>query len=124
MPGYRRNARFILDPREHSTPLDRNQKARLMYLAERLELRTKAPGKRCGALGQSGLLVLRMLLRFANGRDGLCCPSYIALECATKLCRQTIASSLKRLEQAGIIKIARRLQRLVVGGVLMTCQAT
>jgi hypothetical protein len=121
---YRRGAIFIANPREHSTPFDRNQRARIMFLAEQLELRSKEPGARCGALGLTGLAVLRALLRFSNGRDGLCCPSYTAIECATKLSRATIAACLKRLEQAGILRICRRLQRTIVGGVLRTVQAT
>jgi hypothetical protein len=124
MPGYRRNAQFILDPRQHSTPLDRNQRARLMFLAEMLELRSKEPGKRCGALGQSGLQVLRVLLRFANPQNGLCDPSYTAIACATKLARATIAKAIANLERCGIIRVARRLQRRVVGGIVQVSQAT
>lgn len=109
---YRRNAQFVRDPVALSTPMDRNARARLLYLAELLERRTKAPGRRNGTLGYAGLAVLKaLLLRFANGKTGLCCPSYTALQCATGLCRQAIADALSRLERAGLLRIVRRLVR-------------
>jgi hypothetical protein len=121
---YRRNSQFI-DPRQHCRSVDRNTKARVIFLAEALERRTKAPGKRGGCLGYVSLIILRaLLLRFANGKDGLCCPSYTELECYTGLCRQSIANGLKRLEACKILKIARRLTREVVNGVVMVRQAT
>ncbi|CAN0420745.1 unnamed protein product, partial [Phaeothamnion confervicola] len=83
--------------------------------AEALERRTKAPGRRNGLLGQAGIQVLKaLLLRFANGRTGLCCPSYTAIQCATGLCRQAIADALARLETAGFVKIVRRIVRATV----------
>lgn len=109
---YRHGAVFVRDPASISTPLDRNARARLLYLAEQLERRTKAPGRRNGALGLTGILVLKtLLLRFSNGRTGLCCPSYTALQCATGLCRQAIADALARLEASGLLKIVRRIVR-------------
>jgi hypothetical protein len=121
MPRYRRNAQFI-DPRQHCQPIDRNQRARILWLAEQLERRSKTG--RNGALGLTGLAVLRQLLRFANAKDGLCFPSYDALEAATGLCRRTIASCLKRLEAAGIIRVARRLVRQVVDGIICVRQGS
>jgi len=109
---YRHGAIFVRDPASISTPLDRNQRAKILYLAEQLERRTKAPGRRNGALGYTGILILKtLLLRFANGRTGLCCPSYTALQCATGLCRQAIADALSRLEASGLVKITRRIVR-------------
>ena len=109
---YRHTAVFVHDELAHGVPLDRNTRAKLLYLAERLERRTKAPGRRNGALGATGLAVLRaLLLRFANGRTGLCCPSYTALQACTGLCRQAIADALARLETTGIVKIVRRIAR-------------
>jgi len=65
----------------------------------------------------NGILVLEALaFRFHRSLDGLCCPSYDTLIAATGLCRQSIATALKRLEAAGILKITRRLIREVVGG--------
>lgn len=54
MRKFRRGACFVRRD-QCSTRLDRNDKARIIYTAEKLELRTKAKGKKSGALGQSGL---------------------------------------------------------------------
>jgi hypothetical protein len=108
---FRKGAVFA-DALTVSTPLDRNGQARVIYIAEMLERRTKLPGKRNGALGYIGLAVLRaLLLRCFNRRSGLCCPSYIALGSITGLCRDSIAKALARLEASGIVKIVRRLVR-------------
>lgn len=107
---YRRRAKFVRDPVAVSTPLDRNARARLIHFAETYERNTKAPGQRMGALGLTGLAVLKALIFTFMGRGGLTCPSYTALQRATGLCRQTIARALDRLERAGIIK---RIQRIV-----------
>ncbi len=110
---YRHKAVFVRDPLAHSTPLDRNARASLIFLAERLERRTKGKGRRNGALGAIGLDVLRALLfRFADRRTGLCFPSYLTLQALTGRCRGAIAAALRRLEHAGIIKIMRRLKRI------------
>jgi hypothetical protein len=95
-----------------------------MHIAEQIERRTKGAGSRIGALGLSGLAILRILLRHANASDGLCMPSYDCLQSESGFARQTIASCLRRLEQAGIIKIARRLIRQVIDGVLVVRQAS
>jgi hypothetical protein len=111
---FRANAIFA-DARAISRPLDRNQQARILFVADQLERRTKLPGKRNGALGYIGLAVLRaLLLRCFNRRTGLCCPSYVALESITGLCRDSIAKALARLEASGILKITRRLVRKAV----------
>jgi hypothetical protein len=55
---YRHKAMFVRDPLAHSTPLDRNARASLIFLAERLERRTKGKGRKNGALGAIGLDVL------------------------------------------------------------------
>lgn len=113
------------DPRACSTPLDRNQRARILHLAEQMERATKGKGRRNGTLGYVGLAVLRcLLLRFHNARDGLCCPSYDTLEAATGLCRQSIATALQRLAAVGILRVVRRLARAVRGGVVRCEQAT
>ena len=112
---YRHKASFVRDPLAHSTPLDRNARASLIFLAERLERRTKGKGRKNGALGAIGLDVLRALLfRFADKRTGLCFPSYLTLQVLTGRCRGAIAAALKRLEHAGIIRITRRLKRIWV----------
>jgi len=114
---FRRGARFIADARQHCRPIDRNERARIVFLAEQLERRTKPAGGRNGVLGYVGLAVLKaLLLRFHRAKDGMCCPSYTVLQAATGLCRQSIANGLKRLEACGILRITRRLVREVVDG--------
>jgi hypothetical protein len=110
--AYRHNAIFVSDELAHVSKLDRNQRARLLFLAEQFERAEKAPGRRNGRLGAIGLTVLRaLLLRFHNRSSGLCCPSYTALQACTGLCRQAIADALARLEHAGIVRIVRRIAR-------------
>lgn len=126
MARYRRGSMFVRDPREHSTPLDRNALARILTLAEALERRTKAKGRRNGRLGYVGLAVLRaLLLRFQNRASGVCNPSYDALQTATGLCRESVARGLDRLEAAGILQRTRRIIREIVdGSILVTRQAS
>ena len=97
---------------DHCRPIDRNARARLLFIAENLERRTKTKGHKNGALGYIGLRVLRtLLLTYANLKTGLCCPSYSTLMTAAKLCRQAIADALHRLEATGLLSITRRLVR-------------
>lgn len=123
--AYRHGALFVRDVREHCRPIDRNAKARILFIAERLDRATKAKGKRNGQLGYVGLAVLKaLLLVFHNSRSGLCCPGYEALERVTGLCRGSVAAGIKRLERAGLLTITRRLVRLVHAGVAITQQGT
>jgi hypothetical protein len=57
------------------------------------------------------MTVLRALLLRFHGRQGLCVPSYDALQRVTGLCRASIARALARLEDAGVVQITRRLVR-------------
>ena len=117
MKRYRRSARFVQDARQHCRPLDRNERARILTLAEALERRTRPAGARNGIVSQIGLRVLRaLLLTFHRRSDGYCAPSYTILQAATGLCRQSIANALQRLEACGVLKITRRLVREVIDG--------
>jgi hypothetical protein len=100
-----------MDWRPYSRPLDRNTKARILFVCEALERKTKAPGRRNGVLSAIGLVVLRCLIFKFQGRNGLLCPSYNAIQVATGLCRQSVAAALARLETAGVLAITRRLVR-------------
>jgi len=123
--AFRHGAAFVLNPRECSTPLDRNQRARLLFLAEQIERASKGRGKRNGVLGYVGLAVLRcLLLRFQHGTTGLCCPSTDALQRATGLCRESIARALQRLASVGILRIVRRLTRVAIDGIVRCVQGT
>jgi hypothetical protein len=73
---FRRNAVYAADSRVF-TPIDRNQRLRVIIAAENLERRTKGKGHKSGALGQSGLRILRCLLfDFCAIPIGRCCPSW------------------------------------------------
>jgi Helix-turn-helix domain len=110
--AYRYGAQFVMDWRPHSRVLDRNERARILVLAEALERRSKLPGRRNGLLGYVGLAVLRCLMfGFLSARTGLCCPSYEAIMVKTGLCKSSVATGLARLERTGIVRIVRRLVR-------------
>jgi hypothetical protein len=108
---WRHKARFVLNPREHYRPVDRNRKAKIMHLAESMERESKTKGLRSGWLGLSGIAVLRALLFHCLGKDGRCDPSYARLKAITGLARATIAKALRQLEDLGILQIIRRLDR-------------
>jgi hypothetical protein len=111
MRKFRRGASFWARA-QCVTKLDRNDKARIIYLAERTELRTKGRGRKAGAIGQSGLQVLRCLLhQFHSTATGQCDPSYTAIQARTGFCRQVVADALRRLEDTGMICVMRRLIR-------------
>jgi hypothetical protein len=93
-------------------PIDRNDRARIIAAAEALERRTKLPGKRNGAIGQSGLAILRALLfHFLDPKSGQLDPSYKQMRAQTRFCVQTISQALKRLAACGILEIHRRITR-------------
>jgi CRP-like cAMP-binding protein len=103
---YHRGSRFGEPERRK---LDRNLVARILFLAEALERRTRAKGQHGGVLKRAGLDVLRALLRgFYSYRDGTCFPSYEAIAEAAGCCRATVAAKLRVLEQLGIIETVRR----------------
>jgi len=120
---YRREARFVMAPAALSTPLDGNQRARILHKCEVMERKTKGKGQRNGILGLPAMMVMRcLLMRFHNRKSGLCFPSYDAIQEVTGLCRQSIAVALQRLESAGVLKITRRMIRVAgaLGGAI--CQ--
>lgn len=113
--SWRREARFVLDVSRHCTPLDRNQRAKLIHQAEAIELRTKSKGRKSGVLGQTGLAVLRVLVfGFSNRVTGLCCPSIDAIRAKTGFCRQTVVRAIRALEAVGVIRAIRRLTRRMI----------
>jgi DNA-binding MarR family transcriptional regulator len=90
-------------------PLDRNQRARLIFLAERLDANTRKPRQHGGCLKRTGLQVLRVLLfHFHNVATGRCDPSLDTIAAAAGMARSTVVDALKRLETAGILERIRR----------------
>ncbi len=113
MRQYRKGVGFVMDEARHFTPLDRNQKARIIHVVETFERTTKAKGRRNGDIGIPATIILRMLLNgFHNARSGRCCPSYETIRKRTGFCRATIAKALAALERLGVLVITRRLVRV------------
>lgn len=107
--AFRHQAVHVPDWRAHCRVLDRNERARIIFLAEALERRTKLPGRRNGLLGYVGLAVLRCLaFGFLSMRTGRLDPGYDAIQGKTGLCRQSVANGIARLERCGILMICRR----------------
>ena len=115
MKCFRRNAEYATEL-VCFTPIDRNQRVRIIIAAETLERRTKGKGQKSRVLKQSGLTVLRCLLFvFCAIPTGHCCPSYKAIREKTGYCEATIAGALQRLETSGLLRITRRLVRTPLG---------
>jgi DNA-binding transcriptional ArsR family regulator len=83
-------------------------KASLISSAEDLERRTKEKGRANGAVGVSGLSLLRAMVRRTSRDTGICRASYGDLQQNTGLSRQAITNALRRLEAAGIISRERK----------------
>jgi hypothetical protein len=110
-PKWRKGSRFDAGDKWRR-PLDRNDRARVLFCAESLERRTKNKHKRDGLLGQSALAVLRCLVTYFQDRhSGRLDPGYDDIQRITGFCRQTIRNALKNLELAGILEIMRRIVR-------------
>jgi hypothetical protein len=122
---FRRSAAFVVNPRACSTQWDRNKLVRILWRVKTLERETKAKGRRNGAFSDPGLKVLEALIfKFTPKGAGLCCPSYDALQRATGLSRQGVASGIARLEACGLLRVTRRLVRSIVDGVRQVRQAS
>jgi DNA-binding MarR family transcriptional regulator len=115
-PPRRLRRGATLDPVKFR-PLDRNQRARLIFLAERLDANSHQPGQHGGCLKRSGLQVLRILLfHFHNVHCGRCDPSLETIAKTAGMARSTVVEALKRLEDAGIIERIRRAQWIMQFG--------
>jgi hypothetical protein len=89
--------------------MDRNERVRLVWRAEAYERRTKPHGRAIGALGLTGVALLRVIaFRFLNAKQNRAWPSYDTLQRETGFCRQTIARGIQRLEAAGFLLVTRR----------------
>jgi DNA-binding MarR family transcriptional regulator len=92
--------------------LDRNDVARLLFLAEALDRNSHSPGKHGGMIGRTGLAVLRALItRFYNKQSGRLDPSLAAIARAANVARSTVQEAITRLELAGLVERFRRIYR-------------
>ncbi len=86
-------------------PVDRNDRARLLFLAK--------AARRRGELTRAAVEVFEALLyRFANLKDGRCFPSYARLATAAGCAERTVGRVLPALEATGLISWVHRLRRL------------
>jgi hypothetical protein len=103
---YHRGSRFGEPERRK---LDRNMVARILFLAEALDRRTRTKGQHGGLLKAKGLDVLRALLkRFYSYRTGECFPSFEAIAEAAGCCEATAKAKVKILTALGILDVIRR----------------
>ena len=103
--------------------LDRNARARLIYLAEALDRRTHEPGRHGGDLRRTGLAVLKALLfTFANAITGRCDPSLDTLARMAGVARSTACEALKRVEAAGLVQRVARWRAVAANGGLVVLQ--
>ena len=93
----------------HFVPMPKKAAIRIYHKAVGWNRRGKLAGKHGGLIGSHVLLVLHTLIfDFLNHSTGRLDPSYKAIQRATRLCRQTVAKSLVRLKELGIINWVRR----------------
>lgn len=96
-----KDARFVRMPKKAAI--------RIYHKAVEWNRRGKFAGRHGGLIGSHVLLVLHTLIfDFLNHNTGRLDPSYTALQKATRLCRQTIATALATLKELGIINWIRR----------------
>jgi hypothetical protein len=102
-PGAARRPKLFTDGRQ--TPLDRNDRARLLFLAK--------AARRRGELTRAAVEIFEALLyRFANLRDGRCFPSYERLAEAAGCVARTVGRVLPALERVGLLAWVHRIRRL------------
>ena len=112
LPAHLRPRREKLFGDGRPRPLDRNAKARIMYLARAFMRRTEK-GKAYGAVTAKALAVLEALLwGFHNARSGLCFPSYEKIADRAGCARSTVNEALKALEAAGVMTWVNRIVRV------------
>ena len=105
------------------TPLDREQKNRVMVYARAWNALNKTGGSHIGPITRAGFDVLRTLLwGFHNQHTGRCFPSYEAIAAKAGCVRSTVHAALKVLELAGVLTWIHRLSR-AGGRVLRTSNA-
>ena len=95
-----------------AVPLDRNAKAKLLFLA-RAQMRPTEKGKHYGAVTAKTYAVFAaLLMTFHNSGDGRCFPSYQAICEAADCSRALVAPALQTLEECGLLTVCNRLVRV------------
>jgi hypothetical protein len=105
LPNHLRPRRAKLFTDGKQTPIDRNDRARAMLLAE--------AARRKGEITRAAVDIFRALLfKFANLADGRCFPSYERIAEAAGCKPRTVGRCLPRLESAGLITWVNRIRRV------------
>jgi len=105
IPNHLRPRRAKLFTDGKQTPIDRNDRARIIFLAE--------VARRKGEITRAAVDILRALLfTFANLKDGRCFPSYERLAEAAGCVPRTVGRCLPDLEAAGLVTWVNRIQRV------------
>jgi hypothetical protein len=98
-----RRAKLFTDGRQ--TPVDRNDRARGMFLAH--------AARRRGEITRAAVDIFHALLfKFANLGDGRCFPSYKRIAEAAGCVERTVGNCLPDLEAAGLLTWVNRIQRV------------
>lgn len=124
---FRREARHYRPGKDepYLRPLNRNDRARILFLAESHERRTHKPRMHGGDLKRTGMDVLKALLnRFLNLGTGRCDPSANAIAKAANVARSAVFKALDRLEAAGFLTRFQRLKTKRKDGIWHTTQDT
>ena len=108
---YRKHSVFILDETPYLSRVDRNLAAKIMRAAEIFERQTKLKGRARGALGYTGLVILRVLLYRYSRPGRITSPCYATLERVTGLSRGAVCEALKRLQMSKLLTVVRRIVR-------------
>lgn len=98
-------------------PLPRKAATKLFHRARDFDRRTRRKDHHGGAVGHAALQVLHALIfDFLNYASGELDPSYEAIARKANVCRRTVANSLKRLRELGILNWVKRCAEKMVDG--------
>jgi len=105
LPAYLRPRRAKLFTDGRQTPVDRNDRARGMFLAH--------AARRRGEITRAAVDIFHALLfKFANLDDGRCFPSRARIAEAAGCVERTVGNCLPDLEAAGLLTWVNRIQRV------------
>jgi hypothetical protein len=108
---FRKHSIYILDETPYLSRVDRNLAAKIMRAAEIFERQSKLKGRARGALGYTGLALLRVLLYRYSRPGHITSPCYATLERVTGLSRGAVCEALKRLQASKLLTVVRRIVR-------------
>jgi hypothetical protein len=105
LPSYLRPRRAKVFTDGRQAPMERNDRARVMILAQ--------IARREGQITRAAVDILRALMfQFANLTDGRCFPSYQRIAEAAGCDQRTVGRCLPALEAAGLVTWVNRIQRI------------